>query len=159
MPDDEDQKPDQLGLIGVGLSGPYLAVAVLCEKVLREADGVLSIIRVVDRITVSASHDQKQAPAQMPVVPINLIAVLSFKSGFARGPYIVKIRSIDPSHRELNAVELPILLEGEDRGANLVINLGFQAQEEGLYWFEVFLMEALITKMPLRVLYQRIAVS
>lgn len=158
MTDNGEQGPGQLNLVGIGLSGPYLATAVLCEKVLREADGVLSIIRMVDRITVTPPSGLP-APAHMPVVPINLTAVLCFKSGFARGPYTVKIKAINPSRRELNAVELPILLEGEDRGANLVINMGFQADEEGLYWFEVFLMDTLMTKMPLRVLYQRIAVS
>jgi hypothetical protein len=29
--------------------GPYLNAALLCEKVLQERDGVLSIIRIIDR--------------------------------------------------------------------------------------------------------------
>lgn len=157
MADDEEGQEQQPALPGVGLGGPYLTGAVICEKVLREADGVLSAIRMIDRVIVSIT--QGQAPAEMPPLPINLTALLMFKSGFARGPYTVRIKSISPSHRELSSVELPILLEGEDRGANLVLNLGFQAQEEGLYWFEVSLLDTLVTKMPLRVVYQRVAVS
>ena len=34
--------------------GPYLAVAVFCEKVLVERDGVTSAIRLVDRVNRSA---------------------------------------------------------------------------------------------------------
>ena len=39
-------------------SGPYLAAAVLCEKVLQEKDGVLSAIRLVDRFIITASGTQ-----------------------------------------------------------------------------------------------------
>ena len=52
-----------------------------------------------------------------------------------------------------------MLLEGEDRGANLILQLAFQAEEDGLYWLEVHLHDALITKIPLRVVYQRLSVS
>ena len=30
--------------------GPYVQVAAFCERVLRESDGVMSLVRVVDRI-------------------------------------------------------------------------------------------------------------
>jgi hypothetical protein len=29
--------------------GPYLAIAVICEKALHEQDGVISLIRIIDR--------------------------------------------------------------------------------------------------------------
>src|SRR5215203_5961123 len=35
-------------------TGPYLQMAVICEKVLREEGGPLSLIRVVDRVTQTA---------------------------------------------------------------------------------------------------------
>ena len=72
---------------------------------------------------------------------------------------LVRLKIVAPSHRELSVVELPMLLEGEDRGANLVLQLGFQAEEEGVYWFDVSLHDALITKVPLRVIYQRLSIS
>ncbi len=34
-------------------NGPYLVMAVFCDKVLQENNGVLSVIRVVDRLNVS----------------------------------------------------------------------------------------------------------
>ena len=37
------------------LGGPYLHAAHFCEKLLTEKDGVLSAIRIIDRITVTAS--------------------------------------------------------------------------------------------------------
>src|SRR5258707_12307085 len=33
-------------------NGPYLSYAVVCEKMLREADNVVSLIRIIDRVTV-----------------------------------------------------------------------------------------------------------
>ncbi|HEV8342868.1 MAG TPA: hypothetical protein VGR30_10915 [Candidatus Binatia bacterium] len=138
--------------------GPYLGIAVLCEKVLHDKDGVLSLIRVVDRLTVTASEIGKP-PEQMPPVTVNLEAVIMFKSGTAKGNYTVTLRPVLPSGRLIQEISLPILLEGEDRGVNLVINVGLQAQEEGLYWFDVLLNGELITRMPLRLQYQRIALG
>lgn len=158
MSDDDDAAAGaEPNLPGFNPGGPYLQMAALCEKVLTEADGVLSFVRVVDRITVSVAG--KSAPSQMPVAPVNLILALGFKSGFARGAYRVRVKLVSPSHQEVTTVELPMLLEGDDRGANLMLQLGLQAQEEGLYWFEIYLLDALVTKVPLRVLYQRMSVS
>lgn len=83
----------QPNLPGFSPGGPYLAMALLCEKVLREADGVLSLIRIVDRITVSFSGPD--APVQMPPAPVNLTLVVGFKSGFARGPYTYVSKQLD----------------------------------------------------------------
>jgi hypothetical protein len=50
---------------------------------------------------------------------------------------------------------VPILFEGDDDGGvNVRLVLQFQAQEEGLYWFDVLLNDVLVSRMPLRVLYQ-----
>lgn len=134
--------------------GPYLQVAVLCEKVLQEKDGVLSAIRIVDRIVMTASG--VGAPQQMPPVPISLTALLVFKSGSARGNHQVKIRPTLPSGRILQEISLPMLLEGDDRGVNLIANIGLQAREEGLYWFDIVVDDELATRIPLRIVYQRI---
>jgi hypothetical protein len=51
---------------------------------------------------------------------------------------------------------LPVLLEGEERGVNLLLGVAFQAEQEGLYWFNVFFgdREVLLTRVPLRIVYQ-----
>ena len=137
--------------------GPYLAAAFLCETVLQERDGILSAIRIVDRIIATASGPS--APQQMPPVAVNLTALIIFRSGDAKGSFTVKIQPVSPSGFRTPEVALPIFLEGDDRGANLVSIIAFQAREEGLYWFDVSLNKDLITRMPLRVVYQRIAVG
>lgn len=149
--------PQNQNLPGFVGGGPYLCLAVLCEKVLKEADGILSIIRVVDRMTVSFTGPD--APTDMPQVAINLTALIGFKSGFARGTHVLRLKIVAPTQATLSTVELPMLLEGEDRGANLIVNLAFQAEEEGLYWIDVYVDDVLFTRMPLRVLYQRLSIA
>lgn len=43
-------EPEQSGLPGLVSGGPFVAMAVLCERVLREQDGVMSVIRIVDSV-------------------------------------------------------------------------------------------------------------
>lgn len=132
-------------------SGPYLTMAVLCERVLQEQDGVLSAIRIIDRITQSA--EGPGAPDEMPPFPIQLTALLSFKSGEARGRRKVTLRPEDPSGHQLKGAEMPLLFEGEDRGMNVILQIGLVAEYEGLYWIDVLLDQERVTRMPLRVIY------
>lgn len=136
--------------------GPYLAAAILCEKALQEKDGVLSAIRIIDRFITTAGTD---APAQMPPIQISGQLLIMFKSGDARGSYTVGVRPVTPSGRVTPTLSLPILLEGDDRGSNLTVAMGFEAKEEGLYWFDILLNDELVTRVPVRVIYQRLAVG
>lgn len=134
-------------------TGPHLAMALFCESVLEEKDGVLSIIRVVDRIIQTAVGPD--VPEIMPPVPVNLTLVVSLKAGAARGRDSVRIKTEAPSgQNEGGILELPVVFEGEDRGQNIVARLGFVANQEGLYWFDISLGGSLITRVPLRVVYQ-----
>jgi hypothetical protein len=106
----------------------------------------------VDRVTQSAQGPD--APEEMPPANILLTLLLSFKSGEARGRHTVMLRPEDPAGHQLEPMELPLHLEGEDRGANLVIQMGFVAEHEGLYWIDVFLDSDRCTRIPLRVVYE-----
>jgi hypothetical protein len=135
-------------------SGPYLTAAVLCERVLQEKDEVISIIRMIDRLTVTVNA--AGSPETMPPAAVNFTALIALKSGSAKGRMTVKWRTEIPSGLKLPDQLFPVFFEGEDRGVNLVINLNMIAEQEGLYWFDVLLDEQLLTRIPLRILYQRI---
>jgi hypothetical protein len=132
-------------------SGPYLVAALLCEKILVEKDEVLSVIRMIDRITQTATGSE--TPETMPPLALQLTALISFKSGDARGPMKVALRPEDPSGAQLGMFSQTAHFEGEDRGVNLIINLNFVAELTGLYWWDVLLDGERITRMPLRVQY------
>lgn len=133
--------------------GPYLQAALLCERVLQEKDGVLSIIRVIDRILVQVMGPQ--LPEQMPPAPVACYAVVMLKTGSFAGKYKLQLTPTTPSHKPLPSASIDVLLEGgEDRGQNVVMPLQFLAEEEGVYWFEIRLAEQILTKVPLRLIYQ-----
>lgn len=134
--------------------GPFLAMAVLCEMAMQEANGVLSIIRVMERIQVNGPTPEMKA------VPVKLSIVVVLRSGFYKGKASVAIKPIPPSNQEMKPIEASVLLEGDDRGANVIVNApDFPISEEGLYWFDVSVNGALFTRIPLRVLYQRVGPS
>ena len=44
--------------------GPYVTTAVFCETVLQESSGVLTLVRIIDRMEITASGSN--APEEMP---------------------------------------------------------------------------------------------
>jgi hypothetical protein len=137
------------------LGGPFLAMAVLCERVLEERDGSLSLIRLVTRVTRSA-----QGPAveeTMPPFPLDLMLVLAFRAGAARGRSTITVRPETPSGLALPEMQLPIHWEGEERGPTLTVHLGFLVDQEGIYWFKVLLDGRFQTQVPLRVDYRPVS--
>lgn len=131
-------------------SGPFLNAALLCEKVLQEKDGVNSIIRIVTQINIAGPHEE------LPPTPIQLVAYLAFTAGFAEGKYHIRLTPHAPSGKDMAGAEIPAYFEGKDRGINIVVTLGLVVKEEGTFWIKVYLEDALVTQIPLRILYQRI---
>ena len=132
-------------------SGPHLSMALLCERVLQERDGVISLIRVVDRFMVpGVSREMQPSPLQTTLV-------IGFKSGAATGKHVIRIRPVTPSGMALPEQEFPVLFEGRDRGPGIVAQIGFMLNEEGLYWIDVLFEDSVVTRIPMMVLYQRVA--
>ncbi len=135
-------------------SGPFLKTAAFCESVIEGKDGVLSLIRVIDRLTITAAGTD--APSEMPPVDHVLTLVLMLVSGAARGNHEVAI-SVEPPGGGIRPVwSTTVLMEGEDRGANLVNPIEMRFESQGLYWFHVSLDGAALTSLPYRVIYQRV---
>jgi hypothetical protein len=137
------------------MPGPHVQVATFCEKVLQEQDGVLSVIRAIDRIMLSASA-AAGAPAELPeggILPATLLIAL--KAGDAQGRHPITVRAHQPSGAYLPDQTFDAMFERDERGVNLVLNMGLPAIE-GLYWFEVLVNDSLLTRVPLRIMYQRV---
>jgi len=122
--------------------------------VLREKDDVPSLIRIIDRIIHTRTGPD--APAEMPPISYNLTAFISLTSGNARGSHEVSIELEEPSGLRKPSMTSTVLFEGEDKGVNLVLNIAATFEYQGLYWFNVYLDDKLLTKMPLRVIYSRV---
>lgn len=79
------------------LGGPWVQAAAFCDRVLIENDGVVSLVRMIDRITVTASGTGP--PERMPPTVINTQLFIAFKSGFAKGSQQVGLTGHTPSHK------------------------------------------------------------
>ena len=77
-------------------TGPFIAAAVICENVLNEQDGVLSVIRIIDRLIQQAVGPEP--PDDMPplVIAGNLKMLLSLQNQDRREDVM---RSSYPSRR------------------------------------------------------------
>lgn len=132
--------------------GPYVQVATFCQTAMLENTGAVSVIRITDRVGV-AGMTPEMAPA---MIQITLIVIL--KSNGFRTQSKISVRTLAPNGNQLQGpLEFPALFEGEDRGVQIIMPMGFVAHEQGLYWFEVS-VEGLgvLTRIPLRVMYQQI---
>jgi len=136
--------------------GPYLQAAFFCERLLEESDGVLSAIRIVDTIT---TQDDESTPH--PVMrPVNLTLFIAFKAGQARGAYDLTVAMEGPTERSsthpAERHTQTILFDGADHGgATIIMPVALIADQEGVYWFSVFLDDLVVTRLPLRVVSAR----
>lgn len=154
-PQSPEREPSEPTPAAAPPAGPYLQMAFFCEKVLREADGVHSFIRQVDRLTTTASG--LAAPAKMPAATQTLFLAITIKSGGARGSHEIKVLRERPSGMRDTApvLAMTIFFEGEERGVGLFGPITMTFEEEGLYWFDLYVDDKLLTRMPIRVIYQR----
>jgi hypothetical protein len=139
-------------------NGPFVAVAAFCEKVLRESDGVLSAVRIIDRITREiVGPDAPDTMESFVVDYLTLLIVL--RAGEARGRSGIRIRPEAPGGFQLPAVEQAITLAGGSTGMNLIMPMVFPVETEGVYWFDVILtgpppqVDYLLTRVPLEIIY------
>ena len=134
--------------------GPYLCAAIFCEKVLEESDGVNSIVRIIDRFLFQGNQEE------MPASTIEITAYILLKAGEFRGPATLSLEPVAPSGSKFPKLSLQINFEGDgDRGVAVKIPIRFVTAESGLYWFSLMRDQELLTRMPLRLVYQRNPVS
>jgi hypothetical protein len=89
--------------------------------------------------------------------PVKATIAIAIKAGFMRQKAYLRIQPISPSGIELSRLDVSVLFEGEDRGVQMAVPMQVILKEEGLYWFNVSVDEQLLTRIPLRLLYQQIA--
>ena len=134
--------------------GPYLKAALLCEKVLRESDGVHTLVRVIDRFVTHIPSGQN-----VDTMPVSFFLVLMFTSGFANQKMKIKSEIRSPSGQTITAVTNDVFFQGGDQGCNIIGEVKMDLIEEGLYWIEVSVNGQLQTKVPLRWLKQQTTVG
>jgi len=132
--------------------GPFLKAAVFVNLVIQGNDNVMSLIRVIDRLTQRAQGPE--APQEMPATNFPMHAVIMLVAGKARGRHQVKIVREAPNGVRKDVWTGGIQLEGENKGHNITLGLNESFDLEGTYWYDVFIEDGLVTRMPFQVIYQ-----
>lgn len=68
----------------------------------------------------------------------------------------MKVRPHEPDGTALPDNDVPVSFTGSDpgQGANILINMNLGVRHEGMYWFDVFLNDRMISRIPLRIEYR-----
>lgn len=137
--------------------GPYVQAACICDQVIEDKTGVMSLIRIVDNLTHMEANPSP--PEIMPPVHYRGKLVLMLKSGKAIGRYNLKVQPELPTGETLDPIVITAHFEGEEKGINVVTDLNFTFELEGLYWFNIYIDEDFLTGIPFRVRYNRVVVG
>ncbi len=138
-------------------NGPYVQAACLCDMVLEDKTGTMSLIRIIDVLTNAVSGPNP--PVDMPPMTHTFWLAVMLKSGSAVGRHEVKVVPQLPSGETKDPLVLTVHFEGGEKGANVMAQMTFQFVYEGLHWFNVYLDEAKLTAIPLLVRYNRVIAS
>ena len=127
-------------------AGPFVTAAVFCERVLREIDGGISAIRMIDGIELSTVGPE---PPGGPTFSCHFLVAIRWA---AVGSYTLKLQLLNPSGERAPEIRLATALKEPTGGAVWDIQLTAQAREEGEYWMEVATEETgPLMRTPLRV--------
>ena len=129
---------------------PYIQAALLCEKILQEADGSLSIIRIADKLGYRV---EGFPPGYKPAIV--LTGLVALKSGPIVGDHAVKVVVENPAGERKEILSTPFKFLGKDHGQNIILNLAIGIAQDGIYWFDVFCDEDLLTRIPLIIAQER----
>jgi hypothetical protein len=122
---------------------PYLLAAVLCEQVLQET---LTVVRIVDKLQYGVVG-QTLPEGIKPAVSIK--GLIALRSGPVTGEHVIKIVGEKPNGSRKDLFSTPINFLGKDQGQNIILNFGIGIDQDGLYWFDVFFDDELLTRIPL----------
>ena len=132
--------------------GPYVLAALLCERVLQEKDGVLSAIRIIDRVT--RNYFSPKPPSKMEPFIQGVTILFVIKPGQFPGGHQLTVQPFKPTNEPLPLIRRTLNLEPpEDRGANFVVNAQLEIDTPGIWRFEVRLDDRLVAKIPLNIVY------
>lgn len=150
-------------MVNVGFSpmpGPHVQAATFCESVLQETSGLMSAVRMLDRVTVQVVG--LPDGQEIPSARVKSTIFVALKAGSALGRHQLAIRQELPSGQTGVEHRFDVYFGGEERGMNLVLTTELESIE-GLHWFDVVLRSGaendevgqLLTRIPLRIMLVR----
>jgi hypothetical protein len=145
VPDEFDPVAEQ--------EGPFVE-ALICERVIQETDGVLTIVRLIDQVNL-----ERPPTPLLPLIPAPFQAavLVVLKGGKPGAKHSVEVIVHAPSgiatQVAAQTVELASRFPRGIAGANLILQMKMGLKDDGTYWFEVRLDGKRATATPLRVAF------
>jgi hypothetical protein len=127
---------------------PFVTAALLCERVLREKDESLTLVRIADKLQYRL-EGQNLPENIKPMVNIN--GLVSVKAGPVTGDHTISITVERPNGDRKEVGAFPVKFLGKDQGQNLILNMGIGVDQDGLYWFDVIFDGQVLTRIPLMI--------
>jgi hypothetical protein len=131
------------------LHGPFVAIAVLCDRVEPKPDGTVDIFGIVDGVVLTPEADDSVGLA--PAAELSLTALLSLKAGDQRGRHEVSLEGVYPSGGPGPRTARPIEFTDDMPGASFIVPLELHLHEPGLYAFDVRYDGTVLTRFGLQV--------
>ncbi len=126
--------------------GPYVALAVLCQRIDLQPDGSADLIGIVDGLAVDDPAD----PDTPPLV-LNVRAVIALRAGSVRGPRRITLRGWFPSGSEGLSADKVVVFSDDRPAVTLNMPLELELPEIGTYVFDVLCDDQLVTAITLDV--------
>ncbi len=133
--------------------GPYLLMAVLCQSAQQDQYGAFNVVNVLEQLVAGTSNPN--APEKMPTFRFQGDLAISFASGKASGSHRLSVVPVEPTGAQLDPVSQRIEFKGNDHRATFISNVSMDITQEGVYWFDVRLDDRVVTRIPLRIRYER----
>jgi hypothetical protein len=137
--------------------GPFVTAALICERVLREDDGALSAVRMVDMVTLTPIDEPIPEGTAALATGLRLFLLVSFKGGVLGSQHVLTVIGHSPSGASEtfppSAAELNTTVPGAAPGFNVIVHLQMGMKSQGVYWFEVRLDDRKVTAVPLLVAF------
>lgn len=137
---------------------PLVRLAVTCENVIEDKrDGTLSLIKIIDQVTIYRLPGAPPPPEVMEPTPITVVMVIGTVADKARGQRSLTVDVIAPDgtvrHVGLGGGVLRVDYDDATATRNWIVRLNLMASAVGTFWLEVRCDEQPLTRMPLRILY------
>jgi len=85
---------------------------------------------------------------------VQISGLVSLKSGPVTGDHLIKLFVENPTGKRQEVYSFPVKFMGKDHGQNLILNMTFGIEHDGLYWFDVVFDEEVLTRIPLMVVQE-----
>ena len=126
--------------------GPYVALAVLCQRIDLQPDGTANLIGIVDGLAIDDPSDPST-----PSLVINVRAVIALRGGSTRGSRRITLRGWFPSGSEGLSADKLVAFTDQRPAVTLSLPLELELSEIGTYVFDVLCDDQLLTAITLDV--------